>query len=141
MNYEQILKQNHIKRTQGRICVFEVLAENKKAINVESIMAKCIEKGMNIDLSTVYRTLELFCNVKIVEKFDFGDGKYSYALKKSGHKHILECCLCHKEIEIDCPMQQLEESIKKQTGFTLIESELDQVMSGICKECKEKSKK
>lgn len=141
MDYEQIFKENHIKRTQARMCILEVLAENRNALDVESIMMRCTQKGISIDLSTVYRTMELFCNVKIVEKYDFGDGKYNYSLKKSEHKHVLKCNLCHKEIEIDCPMQQIKEAIRNQTGFTLIEPELEEKISGLCSECSKKSKR
>jgi Fur family transcriptional regulator, ferric uptake regulator len=141
MDYEKVFQENHIKKTQGRMCILEVLMENKDALDVESIMMKCIDKGMGIDLSTVYRTLELFCKVKIIEKYDFGHGKYNYSLKKSGHKHVLECNLCHKEIEIDCPMQQIKEAIRNQTGFTLIEPELDTKINGVCRECSKKNRR
>lgn len=141
MDYEQIFKDNNIKKTHGRMCILQVLKENKNALDVENIMVKCVEKGLNIDLSTVYRTLELFCRLKIAEKYDFGDGKYSYSIKNNGHKHVLECSLCHKEIEIDCPMQQVRESIKNQTGFTLIEPEFDEKINGLCSECSKKIKR
>jgi len=47
---------------------------------------------------------------------------------------LLQCKLCHKEIEIECPMQQVEELIKNKTGFSSIEHQLK--IEGICEECK-----
>jgi Fur family ferric uptake transcriptional regulator len=141
MDFNSFFTENHIKKTLGRVKILEILVEQKEAIDAEKIFEICSEKNLKIDLSTIYRTLELYFNRGIVEKYDFGDGKYSYMLKKAKHKHVLECSLCHKEIEIDCPMQQLEESIRSKTGFILFEHEIDPKIKGICEECSKKRKK
>lgn len=138
MNFDGYFKQNNIKKTCARVNILKLLVNADNAVSVESIYEECLKKGVKIDLSTVYRTLELFTSKKIVEKYDFGDGKYSYALRKSDHKHVLECSLCHKEVEIDCPMQQIVETIKNQTGFTLIEPEIQIKIKGVCEECRGK---
>ena len=98
----------------------------------------CKEKNITLDFSTVYRTLDLFEGRGIVEKFDLGNSKYSYVLKREAHKHLLHCKLCSKAVEIECPMQQIEELIKSRTGFSSIEHELR--IEGICEDCKSRSK-
>ncbi|MDU1856116.1 MAG: transcriptional repressor, partial [Clostridium baratii] len=47
--------------------------------------------------------------------------------------------ICHKEVELNCPMIQIEEIINRQTGFTLTEHNLE--MKGVCDECKKTSQK
>ena len=51
---------------------------------------------------------------------------------------MLRCSVCHKEVEIPCPMKQFEEIVEKETGFTLTEHNL--VMNGVCKDCINKKK-
>ncbi|MBU5269901.1 Fur family transcriptional regulator [Clostridium cochlearium] len=137
MNIEKFLKENKLRVTKGRINILEVLSCNKDAITAEYIYHKLKERDINIDLSTVYRNLEIFNKEGIIDKFDVGDGKYNYLINPYKHKHILECAVCHKEIEIDCPIKQLEQIIKNRTGFT-IEEELDIKIKGLCEECSEK---
>lgn len=136
MNMELLLKEKHIKVTKGRMCILDVLASSECSVEADYVMNKCKEKGLSIDLSTVYRTLELLYEKDIIDKFDLGDGKYNYVIKREKHKHILHCSVCEKEVEIDCPMLQVEEVIKSKTGFILVEHDLK--IKGICEECGKK---
>lgn len=136
MNSELYLKNKNIKVTKARIEVLDLLLNIEHAVSADFIYEKFKEDNISVDLSTIYRTLELLESKNIVDKFDLGNGKYNYVLKKEVHKHILECSLCHKEIEIECPMLQIEEIIKNKTGFTLTEHELK--IKGVCEECKKK---
>ena len=130
-----ILKDNKLKVTKGRIDILEVIINNNCRITAEYIYDQCKKKGNDINLSTVYRTLETLEDKEIINKFDLGDGKYNYVLKDNIHKHILQCNFCHKEVEIDCPMTQIELIIKNKTGFIPIEHELK--IKGICEQCKD----
>ncbi|MGE5628287.1 MAG: Fur family transcriptional regulator [Solirubrobacterales bacterium] len=134
MGYEKELKSFGVKITKPRLMILNILEDASSSIDAETISSICREKNFDIDFSTVYRNLELFESKDLVEKFDLGNGKYSYILKKEHHKHTLLCKLCHKEVEIDCPMQQVEEIIKNRTGFSSIEHQLK--IEGICEECK-----
>ncbi|MFT5875241.1 MAG: Fur family ferric uptake transcriptional regulator, partial [Clostridium sp.] len=99
------------------------------------IYALLKKDDIKIDLSTVYRTLDLLASKNILNKFDLGNNMYNYTIIKNAHKHIIQCDLCHKEMVIDCPIPQIEEQIKAKTGITLTESHV--YLKGICKECKE----
>ncbi|WP_027632278.1 Fur family transcriptional regulator [Clostridium hydrogeniformans] len=133
MKVIEILGKHNIKMTKARVNIYNIIGEEDKAINAEEIYKKCLDQGLNINLSTVYRTLELFEEKGLIEKFDLGTGYYNFSLKKHDHKHLLECSLCHKEIELTCPMKQIEELVRNTTGFVLVEHELK--MKGLCKDC------
>lgn len=138
MDVKLYLKDKNIKITKGRVCILNILMDIEGAQSADYIYEKCIEKGELIDLSTVYRTLELLEEKNIIDKFDLGDGRYNFILKENPHKHILQCEMCHKKIEIDCPMQQIQEIIKSKTGFTLLEHDLQ--LKGVCDECNKRKK-
>jgi Fe2+ or Zn2+ uptake regulation protein len=133
MNVISYLKENKIKITKARKNILEIILCSKEAINAKLIYALLEKDDMKIDLSTVYRTLELLESKKILNKFDLGNNMYNYSLNINGHKHIIKCELCHKELIIDCPIPQIEEQIKAKTGITLTESHV--YLKGICKEC------
>lgn len=135
MEVEQYLKKKGIKVTKGRVNILDILCKANDAINVDYIFSECKKRNINIDLSTVYRSLELFQDKGIIRKFDLGQGKFSYTIKKEDHKHVLQCRLCHREVEIDCPMQEIREIIKNKTGFVYLEDELDLKLEGICNQC------
>ncbi len=134
MNMISYLKDNNIKITKARKNILEIILSSKEAINANLIYALLKKDDIKIDLSTVYRTLDLLESKKILNKFDLGNNMYNYTINKNGHKHIIECDLCHKELVIDCPIPQIEEQIKAKTGITLTESHV--YLKGICKECK-----
>lgn len=134
MNVISYLKENNIKITKARKNILEVIVCSKEAINANLIYTLLTKGDIKIDLSTVYRTLDLLESKKILNKFDLGNNMYNYTINKNAHKHIIECDLCHKEMVIDCPIPQIEEQIKAKTGITLTESHV--YLKGICKECK-----
>lgn len=138
MNLEAYLRKCSIKVTKGRLNILQILLNNEDAVSVDYIYEQLRRNGLTTDLSTVYRTMDILENKNIVDKLDLGDGKYNYKIKKEVHKHTLQCSLCHKEIEIECPMVQIEQIIKNRTGFTLMEHELK--IKGICEECKDQYK-
>ncbi|MHC6180769.1 Fur family transcriptional regulator [Clostridium sp. JNZ X4-2] len=138
MDVEKCLKKYEIKITKARLNILDILSKSEDAISAEGIFERLGEKNVNVDLSTIYRSLELFENKKIVRKLDLGQGEYKYVIIKEKHKHILQCKICHKQIEIDCPMQQIEEIIKNKTGFVFEEEKLDFKIKGICRDCRKR---
>lgn len=134
MNIISCLKEKNIKITKARKNILEIMLFSKEAINANTIHELLIKDDIKIDLSTVYRTLDLLESKKIINKFDLGNNMYNYAINKNAHKHTIECDLCHKKMVIDCPIPQIEEQIKAKTGITLTESHV--ILKGICKECK-----
>lgn len=133
MNVISYLKENNIKVTEPRKNILEIILSSKEAINANLIHTILLKDNIKIDLSTVYRTLDLLESKKILNKFDLGNNMYNYTLIKNAHKHIIQCDLCHKEMVIDCPIPQIEEQIKAKTGITLTESHV--YLKGICSDC------
>ena len=134
MNFNDFLKQKGVKVTKGRVMILQVLSKANKSMNVENILDECKAQGIDINLSTVYRAVELFEEKGIVDKFPLNDGVFSYRIRGEEHKHLLQCSVCHKEVEVPCPFRQIEEIVQSETGFTMLEHNL--VMKGICENCK-----
>lgn len=136
MDFTNFLKSKELKVTRGRLAILDVLFKNKNGVTAEFILDKCKKNGVDINLSTVYRGVELFEEKAIVEKYPLKDGTFAYGIKGEEHKHLLQCSVCHKEVEVPCPMKQIEAQVQKETGFTLTEHNL--CMTGVCEECRRK---
>nr|WP_207729603.1 Fur family transcriptional regulator [Clostridium cibarium] len=137
--FNDLLKRYNLKITKGRVAILQILTKAHKSMGADAILEECKKTGVDINLSTVYRALELFEEKGIIDKFPLKEGMCSYKLKGEEHKHLLKCNICHKEVEVPCPMKQIEEIVQNETGFTLTKHNL--VMTGVCKECSKHSKK
>lgn len=136
MEPKEILKEKGLKITKGRIEILNILKNSENSLSAEKIYQIYRDNNININLSTIYRTLELFEEKEITEKIILNDGVFSYKLKGKTHRHHLKCDICHKEVDIPCPMLQVQEMVQNSTGFTLTDHDL--VMKGVCKDCKKK---
>ncbi|ABK60444.1 MULTISPECIES: Fur family transcriptional regulator [Clostridium] len=138
MDIQLYLKNNNIRSTKGRQSIIKILMDSVEPVGAEYIYNKCKKEGKKVDLSTVYRTLDMLEDKDILTKFPLEDGTYNYILKEKWHKHTIKCELCHKEVEIDCPMIQLKEIIKNKTGFTVIDEQVK--FQCLCDECNKNNK-
>ncbi len=89
-----------------------------------------------MDLSTLYRNLELFVEAGIAER-EIIDRVSHYRLKCSeDHHHHLICTGCNKVVHLDyCPIDDLSE-IAKEHHYLLQEHRLE--IFGLCEECQKK---
>ena len=133
MIWENYLKENGIRVTVGRISILNIIEASDKGLSADSIYTECKKQENNLNLSTIYRTLELLEEKNVIKKINI-DGPAIFVLKKENHKHILQCDVCHKSVEIPCPMEEIEEAIKAQVGFSLTKHKLE--LNGICDKCK-----
>ena len=101
---KQLYAANY-KLTPQREATVRVLLENEQDhLSAEDIFLMVKEKAPDIGLATVYRTLELLLELKIVDKINFGDGVYRYDLRKDGDVHFhhqLVCMNCGSVHEIE----------------------------------------
>jgi Fe2+ or Zn2+ uptake regulation protein len=136
MDSVTILKNYGLKVTKPRAAILDILSRSDHGLDAESIRDEAELSDLFINLSTVYRTLELLGSLGVIEKFDLGEKKYNYVLRKATHIHSLTCEICNKTVDLDCPMIKIEELISKETGFSIMEHHLE--LKGICRECSQK---
>ena len=62
-----------------------LLEHEEDHLSAEDIYLLVKDKAPEIGLATVYRTLELLSELKIIDKINFGDGVSRYDLRKEGY--------------------------------------------------------
>lgn len=132
-----ILKEKGIKTTVQREAILNTVKNSKEPVTIKDISGKCREiVGVDIDLSTIYRILDLYVEKNIFEKSSDNDGNIYYELKTKNHKHFIQCIKCNKRTAIDyCPMQDISRDVLQQTGYIVSEHNLQ--LRGICNRCSE----
>ncbi|GAA3019162.1 Fur family transcriptional regulator [Tetragenococcus solitarius] len=137
------LHESGFKLTPQREATLLVLLENEKDhLSAEEIFFFVKQKNDEIGLATVYRTLEILTDLKIVDKISFDDGVARYDLRKEGAKHFhhhLLCLQCGNIEEIDEDLlSEVEKVVEKQFHFIVKDHRL--TFHGICQNCQNKSK-
>src|SRR5690625_7345435 len=85
---DRIKKQLHSKSyklTPQREATLRVLLEqNEEHLSAEEVFLLVKDKAPEIGLATVYRTLELLSELKVIDKINFGDGVSRYDIMSEG---------------------------------------------------------
>lgn len=131
---EEMLKKANLKNTKQRNSVLKIIESSINPLTAEKIFEILKSENNNINLSTIYRTLNILCEKSLLLKILKSDGTASYQLNDSSHKHYITCCSCHNSVLIDsCPLRDLSNKIVNETGFILTGHSIE--LSGICPEC------
>lgn len=143
-NLRELLIKNGYKVTRQREIIFEALKENSGShLSPEELHDIVIKKDSDIGIATVYRTLQLLDELKIVYKINFNDNRYRYEISsedETHHHHHLICTNCNKVIEVKRDLlEHAENIISKEYNFQIKDHSLK--FYGICSECQEEMRK
>ena len=114
MQHQEWLESAHLKITQPRLKLLEVLRAQKRPITLHELEKKLGKTG--IDPVTIYRNLATFESVGLVEKIELKQSQAYFELKDANHDHHHLICLnCKKIEEIDiCVFDTLRPQILEQ---------------------------
>ena len=135
---KKLIDQNY-KLTSQRQLILDIFLKNQdKHLSAEDVHYIIKQQNSDIGLATVYRTLELLSELKVLHKINFGDGKSRYELNQTTsethHHHHLICIECHKVIEFEEDLlETLESVISKNSKFKIIDHQVK--FHGYCEEC------
>ena len=89
------------RRTPQRMMILSAIENSDNHISAEEIFAQVVAKYPSINISTVYRTLELIKKLRLVTETDMGEGRFRYHPANKGHHHHLVCQECGAIIDLD----------------------------------------
>lgn len=101
MSCHKILQEKGYRLTPQRMLVTEALHDAEGHISAEEIYEQLHARYPYSNISTVYRTLELLKELKLVTGTDFGEGRVRYHVAEKGHHHHLVCRRCGKIVDLD----------------------------------------
>jgi len=135
-----IFKQNnkihgHSMTSQRRL-LLELLRDAEGHIDAKELYRRASVKDDSIGQATVYRSLNLFKELGLVDEMRLGKIRCYYEIKQSlEHQHLV-CRGCGKVMEFQNPhFQKLIEAVRREHGFKVTKAEL--YLEGYCPKCEE----
>ncbi|MBE0700472.1 MAG: transcriptional repressor [Acholeplasmataceae bacterium] len=123
-----------MRMTSQRKQILGVLKKSHQPRSAEMILNQLPKKTMN--LSTIYRTLDLFFDHGLISK-SFMKHTTFYHINEKDHHHYMICTSCQKMYEIDCHLDLVANQVAKQNDFKITHH--DMTIYGHCKSCQQKS--
>lgn len=141
--YTAILHRAGLKSTVSRIKVLKLFSTSKKPLRIKDIFEKLKAKDVDIDMVTIYRTIEMLSKNNIVHRVDFCEDSAYYELTNSKHDHHhITCTNCHKRANVDvCVFPEFEARLRKQIPLFATITRHSIEYFGLCKTCFLRGKK
>nr|WP_300004059.1 transcriptional repressor [Tissierella sp.] len=133
-NITEILKNKEITPSYTRIKIYSYLDKGMVHPTVDEIYMNLSEIFPTLSKTTVYNTLKLFVDKKLVRGVNLHDNKMRYEIVRTDHAH-LKCDVCSKiyDIPIDISIHMPQEL----KGTTIDQQHL--LLTGTCSSCLNKA--
>ena len=102
------LLEKGYRLTTARQVILQVLVDSGGHVSADSLVELVRQAAPGIGRMTVYRTLDLLCELGLIRPIYQGTGAAHYILLEDGRHHHLVCSGCGQVIEFD---ECLEEEI------------------------------
>jgi Fur family ferric uptake transcriptional regulator len=131
-----IVEQNGYRRTDARLAIIAGLVNSAGHITADDLADKVRQQAPHVGRMTVYRTLDLLCELGVVRPIFQGTGAAHYILMADGSHHHLICNRCNDVIEFEeCSATPLMEQVAKRFNFHVFSHLLE--LHGLCENCYE----
>jgi Fe2+ or Zn2+ uptake regulation protein len=122
--------------TAQRELLLSLIRKAGRHISAKELYRRASSKNQSISLATVYRSLQLFKELGLVEERRLGQVHCYYEMKDlADHQHLV-CRSCGKVIEFESPLlQELIDTVQRDHTFDLTKIEV--YLEGYCQECDE----
>ncbi len=123
---EQLCQAKGLRMTDQRRVIVRVLSDSPDHPDVDVLYKRASQLDPKISLATVYRTLRLFEEARILNRHDFGEGKSRYEDASNDHHHHLIDTHTGQIIEFhDERIEALQQEIAKDLGYHLVGHRLE----------------
>jgi Fur family ferric uptake transcriptional regulator len=129
------LQELGYRLTPQRMMIVAAIEGSDHHISAEEIYSQIKIQYPHMNISTIYRTLELLEGLGLVTNTDMGEGRVRYHSADKGHHHHLVCQKCGAIIDLDeAVLFPLKETLKRECNF---EADLRHLaIFGHCRKCK-----
>ena len=133
----QILREKGLKVTPQRIAVYTMLRNSMEHPNAEIIYKALEPTTPTMSLATVYKTLDYFKHLGLVQELNVGEPSSRYDAIVACHPHTV-CSVCGKvqDLEMD-ELTELHKKLKQELDFEVEQEQL--ILYGTCARCRKKA--
>lgn len=144
--FKEMLRARKLKVTHQRLAVLEVMADHPgEHLTAEEIYELVKYRYPEIGLATIYRTVQVLVDLRVINRISFDDGFARYELGEqeegSNHRHhhaICSGCGAVLSFEDDL-LDNLEQAVYERMGFRVMDHEVK--LYGYCRACEKNRSK
>ncbi len=134
------LRENHVRLTPQRKTILRYLISHHTHPTVEMIYDDLKNEVDNISLATIYNTLKVLVDYKLVIELKTGDGSAHYDYFGRPHFHVV-CDNCGKITDVFADdftdlNRHLQDIARENSGYLITQSDIE--VHGICPDCQYK---
>ncbi len=131
------LREVGYRLTPQRMLIVSIIHDSKGHVTAEDIHARVVEQYPFVDISTVYRTLQLLKKLHLVSETDLGGGRVQFELAQGARHHHLVCRQCGTTLPLDDELlEPLRGRLQERYGF---QADMEHfAIFGVCKRCRSK---
>lgn len=125
---EELCRSKGLKITRPRKLVARIIAESDDHPDAEEVYRRASEEDPRISLATVYRTVRILEEAKIIESHHFGDGRARYECTiapEHHHHHIIDVTTGNVIEFSDDILESVKRKIAQDHGFEIVGERLE----------------
>ena len=133
---EARLREHGLKASAPRAAVLESIGRQECVVSAQDIADDLKRRKQRVAVATVYRTLEVLEDLKLVQRLDLGgeSARFEPAMPDGHHHHHFVCRNCGEAIPFEDPaLERAIEALGKRLAASV--DEHDVILKGRCPDC------
>ena len=128
------LERRGLRLTRPRRHVAELLERRAGTFTAADILDDAGRRAAPIGRATVFRALDLFTELGLLERIDLPTGEHAYVACEPAHHHHLVCSVCGRQTEVDdAGVDAIVGEMERRTGYRIDRHRLE--LFGTCPDC------
>jgi Fur family ferric uptake transcriptional regulator len=121
--------------TESRRLVSELIAAREGHFTASDLIDDARARRMRIGRATIFRALDLFEELNLLERLDLPNGEHAYVPCEPAHHHHVVCSTCGRTTEVDDQgLLAAVDDIERRTGYAIDSHRLE--LYGYCPRCR-----
>ena len=120
--------------TDPRRAVASLVAARDGHFTTADLLADAAARFPGLGRATVFRTLDLFASLGLVERLDLPGGEHAYVACDTSHHHHAICTACGHTLDVDdTGLADVLAAMGRRSGFRVTAHRLE--IFGLCARC------
>ena len=120
--------------TEPRRAMAGLISDQSGHFTAADLVVDAQTRRLGIGRATIFRALDLFEGLGVVERLDLPSGEHAYVPCEPIHHHHVICSSCGRTEDVDDPgIDAVTRSVARRTGFRIDSHRLE--LFGLCPAC------
>lgn len=125
------------RRTRPRRQVADLIGSRRDSFTAAELMSEARRRGIRIGRATVFRALDTFAELGVLERLELAEGEHAYVTCEphDEHHHHVICRRCGTAGEVTgCDIGRWARLVEERTGYAITTHRTE--LFGLCPACR-----